>query len=130
MDDLIKALKAVGFNPIVIDENFVFPKGAPIMGGCTFSNVGQGKTAKEAFKSLCHEATYEHGHGGYSGTIAEKRDFIMIFPASQTKSVDEARQIADDLIDNSDRRINDKWGPAGCIRVGEDLWYFFGWASS
>lgn len=30
MDDLLKTLKAVGLNPIVIDENFVFPKGGTV----------------------------------------------------------------------------------------------------
>jgi hypothetical protein len=85
-------------------------------------------SAKEAFRSAVDQARYEYGHGGYTGTIAEKGEFVMIGTAPDKQA---ASQMADDLIDNEDQRINDKWGPAGCIEVtGEDGgWLFFGWAS-
>ena len=43
------------------------------MGASEYMNIAQGKTAKEAFDKLVAQAQWEHGHGGYSGTIAEKR---------------------------------------------------------
>ena len=88
-------------------------------------NVGRGKTAKDAFASLREEALHEHGHGGYSGTIAEKRSFVMIECPIGVAPCD----LADQLIENDDKRIVEKFGPAGCIRTGEGTWFFFGWAS-
>jgi hypothetical protein len=42
------------------------------MGAANFETVSSGKTAKEAFSRAVERAQYEYGHGGYSGTIAEK----------------------------------------------------------
>ena len=44
-------------------------------------------------------------------------------------------QYANLLIDEGDERVDDKWGPAGCIELprvgdGEKTFLFFGWASS
>ncbi len=95
------------------------------MGATTFGNIGEGKTAQAAFNALVEQARYEHGHGGYTGTIAEKSKFVMIsLPAGR-----EAEEYIDELIEKCDRRIDDKWGPAGCIALGNGRWYFFGWAS-
>ena len=96
------------------------------MGACTFFQEAKGATAKDAFANAVFDAQYEHGHGGYSGTLAEKRDFVMIeLPPGQTPHT-----YADELINNSDSRIDDKWGPAGCIKIDGDNYLFFGWASS
>lgn len=95
------------------------------MGAVNFSTYAKGKTAREAFESAREEAQYLYGHGGYTGTIAEKSRFVMIdLPAGKTPN-----EYADELMDNGDRRINDKWGPAGCIASGQDTYVFFGWAS-
>ncbi len=50
------------------------------MGGCDFFTVAEGRDAKEAFSAAVEQAQYMHGHGGYSGTIAEKagEGFVMI----------------------------------------------------
>jgi hypothetical protein len=48
------------------------------MGACDFEAYGTGKTVGEAFGSAVNEAQWEHGHGGYSGTIAEKHGFSLI----------------------------------------------------
>lgn len=42
------------------------------MGATTFSTFANGKTVEEAFSNAVGEAYYWHGHGGYTGTIAEK----------------------------------------------------------
>ena len=63
-----------------------------------------GATAKEAFNSAVDHALYEHGHGGYTGTIAEKDTFIEIEVPESADPFEEA----DRLIDGDDERISDK----------------------
>lgn len=53
------------------------------MGACDFEEVGYGKTAEEAFRDAVAHAQYEHGHGGYSGTIAEKHGFVLVKPSKE-----------------------------------------------
>lgn len=95
------------------------------MGAQQFIEEAVGKTAKEAFQAAVSTAQYECGHGGYTGTIAEKHDFRMIPIAGDRSPHDVARA----MLDADDRRVCDKWGPAGCIALGGDRWLFFGWAS-
>lgn len=95
------------------------------MGAVVFMNVGLGDTAKKAFDSLVYEARYQHGHGGYTGTIAEKNSFVMI-PLAEGL---DAFQYAEQLIDDCDPRVDDKWGTAGCIHIKDDEYLFLGWAS-
>ena len=96
------------------------------MGGQTFTHGGKGKTAKEAFANAREEALFEFGHRGYTGSLAEKQEFVMITPPPGVDPV----KYADDLVRNDDARIADKWGPAGCVKVGPGEYLFFGWASS
>src|SRR5271154_4940509 len=98
------------------------------MGANTFGTKDSGKTAQEAFTNAVADAQWEHCHGGYTGTIAEKHSFVVI-PVPKGK---DPRTFAESLMDASadDPRISDKWGPAGCVRLSENEWYFFGWASS
>lgn len=42
------------------------------MGATNFETTATGKTLAEAFRNAVDDARYWHGHGGYSGTIAEK----------------------------------------------------------
>lgn len=96
------------------------------MGACDFRCRESGASAKQAFAKAVTRARYDHGHAGYSGTIAEKSSFVEIpVPAG----LDPA-QYADQLLVDGDARVDDKWGPAGCIKVGDREWMFFGWASS
>lgn len=46
------------------------------MGATNFETTATGKTAREAFLNAVNDAHYWHGHGGYTGTIAEKPGFI------------------------------------------------------
>lgn len=96
------------------------------MGGETFMCRYKGKTAREAFSAAVQEARYEHGQGGYTGTIAEKDSFVMIEAPAEA----DAAKYASALLNDGDRRIDNKWGPAGCITLGDEWWLFFGWASS
>lgn len=95
------------------------------MGASQFCTKGKGKTAKEAFVAVTEEARHESGHGGYTGTIAEKRSFVTI----SVPSGKDPREYANSLLEADDRRITDKWGPAGCVTLSEGEFLFFGWAS-
>lgn len=103
------------------------------MGATTFMTTGRGNNPDHAFELATSEALYEHGHGGYTGTIAEKNSFVVtdpqIFPTR-----DAAKDHANQLINDDDPRIRDKWGPAGAVRFADpdhndESWLFFGWAS-
>lgn len=97
------------------------------MGAEWFETVAEGRTAKEAFTEAVEHAQYMSGHGGYTGTIAEKTNFIMVdLPEGWTERGFDLAEFCSDL------DVDDKWGPAGCVKVPdkENTWLFFGWASS
>lgn len=98
------------------------------MGAEQFNHAAHGKTALAAFQAAVKQAQYDHGHAGYTGTIAEKSEFVLIEP--RAASYDEAQERADKLMRDGDPRIDDKWGPAGCIQYGDKDFLFFGYASS
>ena len=96
------------------------------MGATTFAVIAKGKTIREAFDSAVAEARYEYGHGGYTGTIAEKSGYTLRRPAMQQA---DALRFSHEDVD-----LNDKWGDAFCIPIqsdsGEvDRYLFYGWAS-
>jgi hypothetical protein len=97
------------------------------MGGTTFQCTAHGKDVAEAFNAAREQALYDYGHAGYTGTIAEKHDWVMC--AEQPLPAVEAYNLANQLIDASDPRVDDKWGPCGAIQLAEGGWVFFGWAS-
>jgi hypothetical protein len=63
------------------------------MGAADFMTVGYGKTARDAFNQAHDEATWEHGHGGYTGTIAEKGGFVL-FDVPEGLSPQQAAEAA------------------------------------
>ncbi len=100
------------------------------MGARQFCEFSHGKSAEEAFARAKSNAFDDSGHGGYSGTIAEKSCFEMATTEVLMDTL--ATQLADELIDT---RFSDKWGPVGCIEVTVKAnqvrcFLFFGWASS
>lgn len=96
------------------------------MGAEVFTQVARGETPGEAFVNAVTQAGWDHGHSGYTGTMAEKYEYVMIpLPEGQNPFT-----YADQLIADSDPRVDDKWGPAGCIDMGGGDYLFFGWASS
>lgn len=48
------------------------------MGAVDFTSYAWGKTPAEAFNAAVEHAQWEHGHGGYSGTIAEKYSYTLV----------------------------------------------------
>lgn len=105
------------------------------MGAEVFQTVAKGETwhADDAFAAAVAEARREHGERGYSGSIAEKTDYVEI-ECSLPPDADRKTKLMiacafADALCKHDERI-DKWGPAGAIKLGNDEWLFFGWASA
>lgn len=101
------------------------------MGACEYENIVHGfGTAREAFDYITKEARYQHGHGGYTGTIAEKSSFRMV----HVPDGEDPFRYAEKLINGDDMRYQDKCGPANCIEFfdekGRKAFIFFGIASS
>lgn len=113
------------------------------MGAHTFSCVGAGDTALEAFKDAQERASHycdrdDDDEGGYEGDVRTKRNFTLIevpseFAASFTprfKGETVQGAYAEKLVEDADRRVDRKDGPAGCIQIDEKNFLFFGWASA
>lgn len=97
------------------------------MGAQEFWHTAKGKTAQEAFNNAREEALYDYGHSGYSGTIAEKDSFKVI-PCEQKEEAVDAKM--KQCMENENHFVQNKWGDAGCIKVRDGVFVFFGWASS
>lgn len=48
------------------------------MGATNFHTTAFGKDAREAYAAAVQDALHWHGHGGYTGTIAEKSGFALV----------------------------------------------------
>jgi hypothetical protein len=110
------------------------------MGAEVFYNKAKGNNANDVFKQESEHACYEHGHGGYTGTIAEKNGYTM---SRKPKDIgaDEWIEMVEDFDEDdtsqehytalkSDFEIyDDKWGDALCVKT-DDGFIFCGWASS
>jgi hypothetical protein len=88
---------------------------------------GYEDNVEAAFSAARESAAWEHGHGGYTGTLAEKHEYVVIQPNPLPQ--DRADALVERLQQGFDDRVDDKWGPAGAIRT-ETGWVFCGWASS
>jgi hypothetical protein len=89
------------------------------MGAETFITVATGTDAKTAFQRAVSDAAYEHGHGGYTGTIAEKDEFTLIPEHKNGLLHHDAIALAERMCSEDHHLIADKWGPAGCIPILE-----------
>lgn len=89
------------------------------MGACNFEAYAIGKDAKSAFLKAREEAQWESGHGGYTGTIAEKDSFIM-FVRTPRKSWGKCVNELMDM-ETGNKTIDDKWGPAGCMDITKEI---------
>jgi hypothetical protein len=117
------------------------------MGGSEYRNFGKGKTAKAAFDKLVEKAQWENGHGGYSGTIAEKRSMVE-FQRPKGMRAKTVVQAINDLgrfdielfkvqakypklpIAAMYEVYEDKWGPSLAIELAKGEYLFAGFASS
>ena len=83
------------------------------MGAYDFFIYSTGKTATKAFNNIKGEVT--------------KQNFIQLNVTVRNET--EAMEVATDLLHvKQDKRVNDKYGPAGCLWICESRQYlFFGW---
>jgi hypothetical protein len=103
------------------------------MGANTFRVTARAKTASEAFETLYQKAKYDHGHAGYTGTIAEKSGFRIFEPPEGMTPKEFIQAIESDKFAYDEKVMeyyDDKWAVAVCVQVEEDLWTFLGCASS
>lgn len=84
------------------------------MGANSFHAYVPQADADTAFRSLVDQARYEHGAGGYTGTIAEKDSYVVV-PGAAPVALAVATQVAARLLEAD--RYSDKWGPAGAVPV-------------
>ena len=118
------------------------------MGAKDFMTSAYGVSANAAFRSAVEAAQHENGHGGYTGTIAEKHSFTEVGDLTVVNAKDEraackaagdlARALMQEDEDTNDDPEDDRFGkfsPAGCIEVrppGDGrpgLYLFFGVAA-
>lgn len=100
------------------------------MGATTFSvrvQATNNETAAQAFRAAVQAAQHENGHGGYTGTIAEKDSYIVMSTAPTWEA-------ASKLADPDAPDIENKYGPAGCIVIQQhgkpvEGYLFYGWAA-
>lgn len=85
------------------------------MGASIFIVYQPGADPDEAFRAAAAQARHDHGHGGYTGTIAEKNSYTVITHTPQTS--EQAKATAQQLMTANDDRIRDRAGPAGAIPV-------------
>lgn len=102
------------------------------MGAESFEVEVGGTSMKEAFDLAVTNAQYDFGHAGYTGTIAEKDNFVDLTRfVAHLANPDERREATFYDEDNELWEIvDDKWGPAGGVELTQGLYLFFGWASS
>ncbi len=94
------------------------------MGGEYFYMAQKAASARDAFDILVAAAQYEHGHGGYTGTIAEKSNLLMVAELPDGKGPEEHAESVNEGMPY------DKWGPARCFQISPGRWAFFGDASA
>ncbi len=93
-----------------------------------FTDRNHGRTAREAF-NICKRRALKESTASGLGTIAEKNDFISIHDVDGV-NLEEAENYARRLLGKSDKRVADKKGPAGCIKIDTGEYFFFGWAGN
>jgi hypothetical protein len=95
------------------------------MGACFTAQTVKAKDEKELrakFRELVEEAQYMHGHGGYTGTFAEKDGIVVLRPPSGQKFW------TTDQLDETDV-ADDKWGPVAAGLIAEGTYYLCGYCS-
>jgi hypothetical protein len=95
------------------------------MGASFASEIVKAKDKQELrtkFRELCDDARYMHGHGGYTGTFAEKDGISILSPPSGQEFW------TTDQLDETDT-ADDKWGPVAAGLIAEGTYYLCGYCS-
>jgi hypothetical protein len=90
-----------------------------------FIQLVTGESPARAFDAGTHAAKLAFGNGGFTGSLADKGDFVVIrCPKHQ-----DPRAYAESLLESNDPRIADMWSPAGMIEQGPRAWWAFGFSA-
>ena len=105
------------------------------MGAVQFETTVFASTPEKAFASAVEAAHYMHGHGGYTGTIAEKDGFRVFDLPARLDADKFVSWVQGTCGDDKDMRrlkiptkyrplvkrvalaVDDKWGPAGAVKL-------------
>jgi hypothetical protein len=90
-----------------------------------FIQLVAGESPSRAFDIGTHEARLAFGTNGFTGTLADKGDFVIIRCPKHC----EPKAYAESLIDLADERIAEMWSPAGMIQQGPGAWWCFGFSA-
>ena len=90
-----------------------------------FIQLVTGESPSRAFDIGTHAARLAFGNGGFTGTLADKGDFVLI----RCPKHYEPRAYAESLIDSADERIAEMWSPAGMIQQTPGAWWAFGFSA-
>lgn len=95
------------------------------MGACCFENYSKILDPKKAFDDIHESALYENGHGGYSGTIAEKSRYETRSAPLTSNKAKEFIYGKDDY-DSENENFGDiensvKWGDAFHVPICDDM---------
>ena len=82
-------------------------------GGAQFVTFSEGEDANRAFRDAVDQAKHEHGHGGYTGTIAEAYDFKVKSRTPMSES--DAYAYADAHVDDYDK------GDCGAVPISKEV---------
>jgi len=86
------------------------------MGAAPFKVLAWGKDAGSAFARAVSEARYQSGHGGYTGTIAEKHSFKVVTPPTGVAALDFIHWVRIAENEESSPKIPDQYR-ADAVRV-------------
>ena len=80
-------------------------------------------TIRAAFRAVVEQCQYDHGHAGYSGTLAEKHELTILREPVFATLIDACDYLME--------RPDSKWGPALAVWAkGVGAWVIGGWCSS
>lgn len=91
--------------------------GAEYQGGIV--EAGSEEALHIKYRDIVSHCRHMDGHGGYTGTFAEK-DGLEVIPGTHTR--EGAREHCSEE--------NPKWGPSYAYDLGDNKWYIGGWCSS
>jgi len=87
------------------------------MGSSSFTAYASGATPEEAFKHAVRDAKYDSGHGGYTGTIAEKEGMGLLEITVPAEYKGKEQDYVEMMKWDRNPRIADKFGPTGYIKL-------------
>jgi hypothetical protein len=103
------------------------------MGGEYYSRTVQAKTDEEAvaaFENIRESCLYESGHGGYTGTFAEKEEIKILPPPPCRRTPAQEREFWTREELDEFAQEQDKWGDAFGGKINETEYYLCGWCSA